>query len=95
MCKHCNVQQAQMFTEMFMQAARIVAGDNYEYVRNKDGYIVTEQRYEGRAWFKREYDKHHLHPAVHDSFLTYRPDDWHQLLLEWPHKSVTDHHYPG
>lgn len=90
MCKHCNVQQAQMFTDMFMQAARIVAGDSYEYVRNKDGRIVTEQRYAGRPWFKREYDKHHLHPAVHDSFLTYRPDDWHQLLLEWPHKAVTD-----
>jgi len=90
MCKHCNVQQAQMFTDMFMQAARIVAGDTYEYARDQYGNRIYQQRYEGRAWFKREWDKHGLHPAVHDSFLTYRPDDWHQLLLEWPHKSITD-----
>ena len=90
MCKHCNVQQAQMFTDMFMQAARVVAGDSYEYVRNNNVRIVTKQNYEGRAWFKREFDKHPFHPAVYSAFETYRPDNWHQLLLEWPHKSVTD-----
>jgi hypothetical protein len=57
MCKHCNVQQAQMFTEMFMQAARIVSGDTYERGRDEHGNRTYVQTYEGRAWFKREFDK--------------------------------------
>ena len=91
MCKHCNHQQSRMFTEMFFEAARIVSGDTYRYVHHHDGRGFDYSRsYEGRAWFKREYDKHRLHDAVQDAIERYRPDNWHQLLLEWPHKAVTD-----
>jgi hypothetical protein len=90
MCKHCNVHEQQLFTDMFYRAARVVMGDTYVRGRDEHGNRTYVQTYEGRAWFKREHDKHQFHPAVHDSFLTYRPDNWHQLLLEWPHKSVTD-----
>lgn len=91
MCKHCNHEQGRLFTEMFHKAARIVSGDTYQYVRDAQGRVIDhKQTYTGRAWFKREYDKHHLHPAVQDAIEVYRPDNWHQLLLEWPHKAITD-----
>lgn len=91
MCKHCNHEQGRLFTEMFHKAARIVSGDTYQYVRDAKGRVIDhKQTYTGRAWFKREYDKHHLHPAVQDAIEVYRPDNWHQLLLEWPHKAITD-----
>ena len=43
-----------------------------------------------RSWFLRETKNAHLHPAVYDMMDEYRPDNWQQLLLEWPHKSETD-----
>jgi hypothetical protein len=45
-----------------------------------------------RDWFKREADTYPLHPAVAHMMqhAGYRPRDWQQLLLEWPHRSVSD-----
>jgi hypothetical protein len=40
-----------------------------------------------RWWFKRERDKYDLHPVVEKAMSIYRPVDWQQLLLEWPHKA--------
>lgn len=71
---------------VFLHTARIVAGEVYRY--NEDGNYVRV--YEGRAWFRREYNSSRIHDAVMIMMETYVPDNWHQLLLEWPHKSATD-----
>lgn len=65
------------YYKVFVPAARIVAG---------------ESRCEGRAWFQREYGTHELHPAIYELLRErrIRPFDWQQLLLEWPHRSVSD-----
>jgi len=46
--------------------------------------------YHHRAWFRRETRKYKLHPVVEAALDVCRPDDWHQLLLEWPHISEGD-----
>ena len=44
-----------------------------------------------RDWFHREVNKYRLHPSVKRLLVDdYRPRDWHQLLLEWPHVAQTD-----
>jgi len=72
--------------DYFFQTARIVAGDKYRY----DEHGNYTQAYGGRAWFRREYSKHRLHPAVYDMMLVYVPTGWENILLEWPHKADTD-----
>lgn len=80
-------EASQWFDHIFMHTARIVEGDTWQWV-NGD-YV---QQYAGRAWFRRERNKYHLHRAVEQLIVHYRykPDYWQQLLLEWPHKSETD-----
>ena len=46
--------------------------------------------YHHRAWFRRETRKYKLHPVVEAALDVCRPDDWHQLLLEWPHMAESD-----
>jgi hypothetical protein len=72
--------------QVFLRAARIVSGDTYGY--DDSGRYV--QRYDGRAWFVREYRNANCHPAVIAMMEQYKPHRWQQLLLEWPHKSATD-----
>ena len=79
-------QAVDFIDNWFYPAARVVAGDCYK--RDQHGNYV--RMYEGREWFHQQYNRHHLHPAVYDMMLHYRPDDYQQLLLEWPHKSLTD-----
>ena len=43
-----------------------------------------------RPWFRREMLQAHVHPAVYEAIKLCRPQDWHQLLLEWPHASDAD-----
>jgi len=43
-----------------------------------------------REWFRRETRKYKLHPVIEAALDVCRPDDWHQLLLEWPHVAETD-----
>ena len=71
---------------IFLKAARIVADGAATRVRNV-GWVQTVPR---RPWFERERCRYALHPAVLRMMRAYRPDDWQQLLLEWPHKSATD-----
>lgn len=80
-------QAANWFDRVFTRAARIVEGDTWYKANNE-----WHQRCPGREWFARERRAHNLHGAIHDMILDhlYRPHDWHQLLLEWPHKSQTD-----
>lgn len=70
---------------IFLKAARIVADGAVRYV---DGDWV--KTVPGRPWFERERCRYALHPAVIRLMRAYRPDDWQQLLLEWPHKSESD-----
>lgn len=80
------------FDQTFMTTARIVEGDTWRWVTLPDGREDYVQQYEGRAWFRRERHKYHLHRAIEQIIVHYRykPDYWQQLLLEWPHKSETD-----
>jgi hypothetical protein len=74
---------------IFMQAMRIVADGVYTYNHATREHIRT---YDGRSWFSQQRRRHQLHPAVYDMMTEhmYRAQDWQQLLLEWPHKSITD-----
>jgi hypothetical protein len=74
---------------IFMQAMRIVADGVYTYNHATREHVRT---YDGRSWFSQQRRRHQLHPAVYDMMTEhmYRAQDWHQLLLEWPHKALTD-----
>jgi len=82
--------------KVFMAAARIVCDGGYERVLRPTGprTCVREwvQVYEGRAWFRQQMQRHRLHPAVYDMMVKqhYQPTNWQQMLLEWPHKAITD-----
>jgi hypothetical protein len=73
---------------VFLKAARIVSDGVHERVRYGEYRTVVP----GRPWFNQQRTRHALHPAVHEIMTEYkyRPHNWHQLLLEWPHKSITD-----
>jgi len=84
-----NSREAHHFMDyIFMIAARIVADGVHERL----GFGNYRQTYEGRSWFNQQRQRHPLHPAVFDIMTEhmYRAADWQQLLLEWPHKSITD-----
>ncbi len=73
---------------IFFASARIVSDGVHERI----GYGNYRLVYEGRTWFKQQRERHQLHPAVFDMMTEYkhRAEDWQQLLLEWPHKALTD-----
>ena len=41
-------------------------------------------------WHYREQTKYSMHPAVREAVLLAAPADWHRLVIEWPHVSVSD-----
>lgn len=43
-----------------------------------------------RHWHRILQDRFRLHPAVVAAFNMHDPEDWQQLLLEWPHVAETD-----
>jgi hypothetical protein len=45
---------------------------------------------DSRPWFRDLASRFNLHPAIHNAFEHADPYNWQQLLLEWPHKAVTD-----
>jgi hypothetical protein len=73
---------------VFFQAARIVSDGVYR----RTGFGEYEHIVIGREWFAQQRQRHQLHPAVYDMMTghMYRAQDWQQLLLEWPHKALTD-----
>jgi hypothetical protein len=75
------------YDNVLMQAARIVSDGVYTF---KNGEYVYSCK--GREWFERERRRYTFHHAVCSMIVRelYKPDDWQQLLLEWPHKSETD-----
>ena len=62
--------------------------DHFHYVFFTALAIVCDHR----PWFQALTLKHDIfHPAVKEAYIQYAmPVNWQQLLLEWPHKSVTD-----
>jgi hypothetical protein len=73
---------------VFFAAARIVSDGVQKRIR----YGEYEWVLKGREWFNQQRIRHQLHPAVFDMMTEhkYRAEDWQQLLLEWPHKALTD-----
>lgn len=45
-----------------------------------------------RSWYERDMQRYTMHPVIQDVIERrhYRPLDWHLLVLEFPHRSVTD-----
>ena len=60
--------------------------DPYELVPR----ITTLDRDYSRAWHMHQQQQHAIHPVVIKAMGMARPDDWQQLLLEWPHKAQSD-----
>ena len=92
MSKWNSYREANHFIEnYFNKAMRILAGESWGWeidpITRRHDYVRAKT---GRDWFKQQYTRHLFHPAVHDMMELYRPDDWQQLLLEFPHKSITD-----
>jgi hypothetical protein len=52
-------------------------------------YAADVVRY-SRQWHQSLQNRFELHPAVADAFQMHDPEDWQQLLLEWPHEATTD-----
>lgn len=85
-----NSREAHSFMDhIFDRAVRIVSDGVYTYDHARREHIRT---YDGRPWFTQQRMRHQLHPAVFDMMTDhlYRPQNWQQLLLEWPHKALTD-----
>ena len=81
------------YKNVFKVAADIVSGDYYHLVvvNGNENFVHSGL---GRDWFRRETRRYELHPAVVELLEANNkpmPRDWQQLLLEWPHRSETDH----
>ena len=84
-----DVREAHRFMDYtFFAAARIVSEGVHERVSPGNYRLVLQPR----EWFSQQRRRHQLHQAVYEMMTAYmyRPYDWQQLLLEWPHKSITD-----
>lgn len=71
---------ADQMESIFNQARNIVSGWYTEQL----GFI-------SRPWFTREISRYPLHPIIKKAMRMSRPDDWQNLLLQWPHVATTDH----
>ena len=89
--KFNNFNEARAFWLQWVEPTiHILRGDCYDWVKRPNGLTGYAQTYEGRPWFRQQYDRHQLHPAVSQMFKLYRPADWQRVILEWPHKSLKD-----
>ena len=43
-----------------------------------------------RSWHVREQERYSMHPVIQKAVMLAPPADWHQLVLEWPHVSVSN-----
>lgn len=89
--KFNGIREAETFWRDWVEPTiRILNGDVYDRVFRLDGGYDYVRRYAGREWFKQQYRRHRMHPAVGKMFELYKPADWQRVILEWPHKSITD-----
>lgn len=52
-------------------------------------YYVNNDNHK-RGWHVREQRRYNMHPVIYKAVLLAPPADWHQLVLEWPHISVSN-----
>lgn len=89
--KFANRNEAnEFYHDWIAPVIRILTGDTYSYQRGADNQYGYVQTYAGREWFKQQHNRHTLHPAVSAMFDLYRPASWQRVILEWPHKPMTD-----
>jgi len=89
--KFSGIREAQYFWRDWIEPTiRILTGDTYKHHQLPDGRWDYVQSYAGREWFIQQHRRHNLHPAVVKMFDLYKPADWQRVILEWPHKSLTD-----
>ena len=89
--KFSGMNEASMFWRDWIDPTiRILCGDVYEVVTRSNGSRDYVQRYAGRSWFIQQHNRHRLHPAVSRMRELYKPADWQRVILEWPHKALTD-----
>ena len=83
-------ESAMFWSDWLEPTIRILSGDTYEVVARPNGGREYAQRYAGRSWFIQQHRRHQMHPAVVKMFDLYKPADWQRVILEWPHKALTD-----
>lgn len=82
------------FNGVFLTAMNILGGRHsvWEETHNpyRHGRWVTIPA--TRSWYARDVQRYQLHPVISEVIdkRYYRPLDWHLLVLEFPHRSVTD-----
>ena len=70
-------------------AKSILARGRYHWVKHPNGAEYVE-RCPCRAWHRDLQDSFKFHFVVEKAIHLARPDNWQQLLLEWPHVSTGD-----
>jgi hypothetical protein len=53
-------------------------------------YYLTNILRRTRRWHYREQTRDKMHPAIYAAISHAKPDNWHQLILEWPRQSSVD-----
>lgn len=53
-------------------------------------YPSTDTAHHQRGWHVREQRRYDMHPVIRKAVLLAPPLDWHNLVLEWPHISVSN-----
>jgi hypothetical protein len=88
-----NINEAQTFyRKVFRVAMDIIGGRHSVWLGDRrTGRWYTPPA--TRGWYEREVNKYNIHPVIEYviEHKLYRPLDWHQLLLEMPHRSTTDY----
>jgi hypothetical protein len=96
--KFNNTQEAKVFYQsFFISALQIVAGrhsvwieERIDSTHSRGGWYTPPAT---RSWYQREVSRYNIHPVIEYVIVDklYRPLDWHQLVLEMPHRSTTDY----
>jgi len=68
----------------------ILARGRYHWVMHPDNTETHEELCPRREWHRELQDKYQFHFVVEKAIHLARPDNWQQLLLEWPHVSTGD-----
>ena len=81
-----GIREQEPFNERALYVCSIYPNDPYQLVP----HTRTLDHHYTRAWHAHQQQQHGIHPVVIKAMGMARPDDWQQLLLEWPHKAQSD-----
>jgi len=92
-----SIEASTFYKKVFRKAMEIVGGRHSVWVETHSigahpvGHWHTPPA--TRGWYEREVNRYNIHPVIEYVIVDkmYRPLDWHQLLLEMPHRSTTDY----